>query len=339
LQETDGGDITQAVYTLGLAQFGDLVSQRRDGATQFYHFDGLGSTDQLTDVNGTVTGSYLYKSFGGIMTSSGATINPFRFVGQEGYYWNSDLGTYWLRARIYDPVTGRLMSRDPLAPLLSMKLYVYADNDPANRVDSTGLAPRRKPIPATKPGKCSDQIEMSGVNLFHTLAYFCCLKGAAGWKKTKSQWAKYYGSKEPLPVTQPRWNATIIGVTDPNIRICGRPLRNQWFGVTGLGPSIGFIIWCKKKGKIEKVIPGHCSGDTLPILPLRHWDLRGCQAVICGGDNSRGSNCHLSMVIYVLSSMGIKIKGLVDGTGCFLGSDGDIYRQWTDKASQDFNDE
>src|SRR5262249_46847665 len=38
LEETDGNDVTQAVYTLGLAQFGELVSQRRGGFTQYFHF-------------------------------------------------------------------------------------------------------------------------------------------------------------------------------------------------------------------------------------------------------------------------------------------------------------
>jgi RHS repeat-associated protein len=140
LEETDGNDATQAVYTLGLAQFGDLVSQRRGGATRFFHFDALGSTDRLSDVNGTVTDSYLYKAFGIVATSSGSTTNPFRFVGRQGYYWDMDLSTYWLRARIYDPVTGRWFSEDPIGTQLGdANLYRYVGNNPENHLDPSGL--------------------------------------------------------------------------------------------------------------------------------------------------------------------------------------------------------
>src|SRR5271154_4754380 len=51
-EEADGNNVTQAVYTLGFAQYGNLVSQRRGGATNFFAFDGLGSTNQLTDITG-----------------------------------------------------------------------------------------------------------------------------------------------------------------------------------------------------------------------------------------------------------------------------------------------
>lgn len=46
------------------------------------------------------------------------------------------------RARYYNPVTGRFMSRDPLegTPLIPATLhkYLYADGDPVNRVDPKG---------------------------------------------------------------------------------------------------------------------------------------------------------------------------------------------------------
>src|SRR5207244_1123523 len=47
LVETDGSDVTQAIYSLGLALYGNLVSQRRGTTSQYFHFDALGSTDRL----------------------------------------------------------------------------------------------------------------------------------------------------------------------------------------------------------------------------------------------------------------------------------------------------
>src|SRR5262249_26012260 len=104
--------------------------------------------DRLSDVNGAVTDSYLYKAFGAIAASSGATVNPFRFVGREGYYLDGDLGTYWLRARIYDPGTGRFTSRDPLSFAAGdANLYCYVGNNPVILTDPSGRAapPPRKP--------------------------------------------------------------------------------------------------------------------------------------------------------------------------------------------------
>ena len=56
--------------------------------------------------------------------------------------YDPDLGLYYLRARYYNPLTGRFLSRDPedgkpVDPK-SLHKYLYADGDPVNRWDSTG---------------------------------------------------------------------------------------------------------------------------------------------------------------------------------------------------------
>ena len=67
----------------------------------------------------------------------------------RGEQFDSDLALYYLRARYYNPNTGRFMSRDPkeFKPLKSknnpvdsrrLHKYLYAGADPVNRVDPTG---------------------------------------------------------------------------------------------------------------------------------------------------------------------------------------------------------
>jgi RHS repeat-associated protein len=153
--ETDGADAVQAVYSLEPAGYGNLVSQRRGATTSFYHFDGLGSTDRLSDVNGTVTDSYLYRAFGKVVVLSGSTVNPLTYVGRSGYYCDLDLRTYYLRARVYDPSLGRFLSIDPLIQrALSFlvnydytifNLYIYSNNSSVNMTDPSGYCP---PTPA-----------------------------------------------------------------------------------------------------------------------------------------------------------------------------------------------
>ena len=83
--------------------YGQLISQRRGLTTSYYHFDGTGSTAQLTNASQSVTDSYTYDARGNPTTSAGVTTNPFRFVGRYGYYFDIDSGTYYVRVRYYDP--------------------------------------------------------------------------------------------------------------------------------------------------------------------------------------------------------------------------------------------
>jgi len=61
LLETNAGGTTVAHYTLSEDVYGDLLSQRRDSTSSFYHFDALGSTDRLTSSAAAVTDSYIYS--------------------------------------------------------------------------------------------------------------------------------------------------------------------------------------------------------------------------------------------------------------------------------------
>jgi RHS repeat-associated protein len=94
---------------------------------------------QLTNMAGTVTDTYEYDAFGNSFTVSGSTPNEFMYRGEQ---YDSDLGLYYLRARYYNPLTGRFMSRDPesgseLDPK-SLHKYLYAEGDPIDDIDPTG---------------------------------------------------------------------------------------------------------------------------------------------------------------------------------------------------------
>jgi len=76
-----------------------------------------------------------------ICATSEVRINPSYYRGEQ---YDSDLGLYYLRARYYNPATGRFMSRDPLdgsaKDPASLHKYLYADGDPVNGWDPTGRA-------------------------------------------------------------------------------------------------------------------------------------------------------------------------------------------------------
>ncbi|MBQ8168062.1 RHS repeat-associated core domain-containing protein, partial [bacterium] len=68
--------------------------------------------------------------------------NPLRY---RGYYYDRDLGMYYLGSRYYDCKVGRFISPDTpdvltVTPmyLTDKNLYAYCDNNPVMRVDSNG---------------------------------------------------------------------------------------------------------------------------------------------------------------------------------------------------------
>ena len=98
---------------------------------------------------GTKLVSYTYDAWGNHTTTylnGGATTaaqyNPFRY---RGYYYDADLGLYYLNSRYYDSVVGRFISPDnsgvitatPMG-LTDKNLYAYCDNNPVMRVDGDG---------------------------------------------------------------------------------------------------------------------------------------------------------------------------------------------------------
>ncbi len=115
---------------------GGLISMNREGTKRYYHFDGLGSTAALTDFDMNVTDTYVYSAFGITESSSGSSVNPFRFVGQWGYYDDGarggQSGLLLLGVRYYSPEFGRFWSKD-----VYKKTYSYT-NCPTLFVDPSG---------------------------------------------------------------------------------------------------------------------------------------------------------------------------------------------------------
>lgn len=104
------------------------------GTTYYYHENGRGDVVALTDASGTTVGQYSYDAWGNILTSTGsmASVNPYRYAG---YRFDSAVWMYYLNARYYKPDIMRFISEDPID---GTNLYVYADDNPVNKVDPDG---------------------------------------------------------------------------------------------------------------------------------------------------------------------------------------------------------
>ena len=71
--------------------------------------------------------------------STGVIYNPFRY---RGYYYDSDLGMYYLQSRYYDAKICRFISADGYVStgqgILGNNMFAYCGNNPVNMVDPTG---------------------------------------------------------------------------------------------------------------------------------------------------------------------------------------------------------
>ena len=135
VEETVNGAVTRS-YTYGLERISEAQPIQGAWTPSFYEYDGAGSVRQLTNLaaNVTVTDTYEYDAFGNAINKTGATPNNYLYRGEQ---YDPDLGLYYLRARYYNPATGRFLSVDPLADE-GQRRYQYAAANPVDGMDPNG---------------------------------------------------------------------------------------------------------------------------------------------------------------------------------------------------------
>lgn len=143
IQERDETGAVTAEYATEPYLYGNLISQNRGGVESQYHFDSQGSTLALTDDNQNVTDTYAYSAFGEVTAHTGSTVNPFQYIGQDGYYRDAVTSECRIRRRSLLSGIGQWISRDPLAIAIALSphIYIYANNNPTSYADPSGLLP------------------------------------------------------------------------------------------------------------------------------------------------------------------------------------------------------
>lgn len=125
---------------------GPLLRFGPDGPL-YYLADAIGSVMALADGEGHQAARFTYDGFGVIRSASGAQATVPEALGGDyrfhGEWLEEGTGLYHLRAREYDPRTGRFLTKDPAAPepyrVESTHPYVFADSNPQIHGDPTGL--------------------------------------------------------------------------------------------------------------------------------------------------------------------------------------------------------
>jgi len=136
--ETDVEGVVSKTHYIHGPGIGEPLAMVRDGAAYYYHADGLGNIVAITDANMQVVQRYSYESFGRVKASDRSFKNIYTYTGRE---WDSEIGLHYYRARYYDPMGGRFISKDPIGfSGGDVNLYGYVGNSPVVWVDPYGLS-------------------------------------------------------------------------------------------------------------------------------------------------------------------------------------------------------
>lgn len=130
----DGTTTTTTRYIHGPSTDEPLAIER-NSQFSFYHADGLGTVTAITDSNRNVVQSYTYDSFGNSRPTTSLQ-NSYQFTSRER---DPETGLYYYRARYYDPVDGRFISKDPASiEGGDVNLFGYVQQNPTNFRDPSG---------------------------------------------------------------------------------------------------------------------------------------------------------------------------------------------------------
>lgn len=118
--------------------------------TYLYRTNIQGDVVGIYTTDGTLLASYVYDAWGNFTetvhsTTTEATIAsslPFRY---RSYYYDAELGMYYLNTRYYDSAIGRFINADDTSIITvspeaftDKNLYAYCDNNPVMRTDDGG---------------------------------------------------------------------------------------------------------------------------------------------------------------------------------------------------------
>ncbi len=130
-----------------------LASRIADtGDAEYYSFDALGSTSEVTDDLGQILNSYAYTPFGESILSFETVSNAFQFVGEYGVMHEGS-GLDFMRTRYYDSDIGRFLSEDFIGLRggdINLRNYVW--NNPMMLIDPSGTLGAEPSFGGTKNG-------------------------------------------------------------------------------------------------------------------------------------------------------------------------------------------
>ena len=141
LRETYGSNTLDFFYD---AQ-GTPYAVKYNGTLYYYITNLQGDILHIVDATGATVVSYTYSPYGKPLSTTGSlastlgAANPLRY---RGYYYDSELGLYYLQSRYYDPELCRFINADSYAStgqgIIGFNMFAYCNNSVITFYDSEG---------------------------------------------------------------------------------------------------------------------------------------------------------------------------------------------------------
>lgn len=131
----DNANVIEEITADGTNKYYRGIEIIKNNNDLYYLYNGQGDVSLLIDNAGTTVADYVFDAYGN-QSEQNTIYNPF---GYRGEYTDAESGLIYLRARMYDPLTGRFINEDPIQDGLNW--YVYCENNPILFIDMFGLAP------------------------------------------------------------------------------------------------------------------------------------------------------------------------------------------------------
>ena len=125
-----------------------IMGINHNGTVYLFRKNVFGDVTHIYDTEGNLKARYVYDAWGNHKVVDMdendpiGEINPIRY---RSYYYDDEIGLYYLRARYYDPETGRFISQDNISyldpeHLMGLNLYAYCGNNPITSKDPDGCS-------------------------------------------------------------------------------------------------------------------------------------------------------------------------------------------------------
>jgi RHS repeat-associated protein len=139
--DTEGNIIKTISYVIGHQRISQVVIENGTEQEYYFTFDGHGSTRALLGFTGAIIQLYGFDAYGNALGfDPNQALTEFLYSGEQ---FDSKIGQQYLRARFYDPATGRFNRLDPffgnLNDPLSLNKYLYCHANPVNGIDPSGM--------------------------------------------------------------------------------------------------------------------------------------------------------------------------------------------------------
>ncbi|AET59808.1 Rhs family protein [Paenibacillus terrae HPL-003] len=132
----NGKPVLKANYIRGLKL--DAIAYA-DQTEAYPVYNGHGDIIEIRDSSGALLNQYQYDIWGNEEVKEEKVHNPFRYSGE---LWDDTTELQYLRARWYDPDSGRFINEDTyegeVDNSLSFNLYAYVHNNPLIYIDPSG---------------------------------------------------------------------------------------------------------------------------------------------------------------------------------------------------------